>query len=53
MDSAASPKSSIVGPLIEAAGGAYFNPDLYARALRHGAEEIMDGLLRTAELSFE
>ena len=26
-------KSSIVGPLIEAAGGAYFNPDLYARGL--------------------
>lgn len=26
-------KSSIVGPLIEAAGGAYFNPDLYARLL--------------------
>lgn len=26
-------KSSIVGPLIEAAGGAYFNPDLFAREL--------------------
>lgn len=46
-------KSSIVGPLIEAAGGAYFNPDLYARDLIAKGCPVNDANGRAWQLGYK
>lgn len=46
-------KSTIVQPFIEAAGGNYFNPDLYARALVQGGVSIGDANAQAWTRGFE